>query len=107
FGDPTVDPRAAAFQDMFVRDNVGPLAATTLTDISMGTPDEFNSGQSHSSGSSEMDYAGPLAMRREGFRQRIWQALGELGSSVTPEQLAARARTQTCAGCHQLSNGAE
>lgn len=107
FGDPALDPRAAAFQQQLLRDNLSSLAATSLTDISMSTPDTFNSGQSHSSGSTEMDYATPLASQREQFRKQLWSALGAIGSGVTPEQLAARARTQTCAGCHQLSNNQE
>jgi hypothetical protein len=104
FGDPAASPRAAAFQQQLVRDNLSTLAATSLTDISMVTPDTFNSGQSHSSGSTELDYTTPLATQRDGFRAEIWRALGALGSGVTPEQLVLRARTQTCAGCHQLSN---
>lgn len=107
FGDPAADPRVSAFQQTLVQSNLRSLAATTLTDISMVTPDTFNSGQSHSSGSTEMDYATPLATQRDAFRRDIWRALGELGSGITPEQLVARARTQTCAGCHQLSNNAE
>ncbi|HEX6245239.1 MAG TPA: hypothetical protein VFZ61_30160 [Polyangiales bacterium] len=107
FGDPAADPRVAAFQQQLVRDNLEPLTATAVADIGMSTPDTFNSGQSHSSGSSELDYATPFATQREGFRQEIWRALGELGSGITPEQLVTRARTQTCAGCHQLSNNQE
>jgi hypothetical protein len=106
FGDPS-DPRAAAFQDQLVRDNVASLASTTLTDIAMITPDRFNSGQSHSSGSSELDYATYLATQRNGVRRALWQALGRIGSDVTPEQLVLRARTQTCGGCHELSNNQE
>jgi hypothetical protein len=106
FGDPS-DPRAAAFQDQLVSENVQSLAQTVLTDIGMSTPDQFNSGQSHSSGSNEMDYAFYLATQREGVQRRLWQALGSMGSSVTPVQLVERAKTQTCAGCHQLSNSVQ
>ncbi|MET0287745.1 MAG: hypothetical protein ABW352_24870, partial [Polyangiales bacterium] len=106
FGDPR-DPRAAAFQDHLVSTNVASLAQTVLTDISMNTPDRFNSGQSHSSGSTEMDYASYFGTQREGVQRKLWQALGTLGSSVTPPQLVERAKTQTCAGCHQLSNNVE
>ncbi|MDB4975718.1 MAG: hypothetical protein JWN48_4059, partial [Myxococcaceae bacterium] len=107
FGDPAANPRAAAFQQQLLRDNLSGLAATSLTDISLTTPETFDSGQSHSSGSSEMDYLTPLATQRARFRRELWTALGALGSGVTPEQLALRARTQTCAGCHQLSNNEE
>lgn len=104
FGDPGADPRVAGFQQQFLRDNVGSLAATSLTDISMATPEEYNSGQSHSSGSPEMDFASYFTPRAKSFRVELWRALGKLGSDVSPEQLLSRARTQTCAGCHQLSN---
>ena len=107
FGAPAAHSRAQAFQDFMVRENVSKLAATSPPDIGMVTPEEFNSGQSHSSGSKEMDFATPFATQREGFRRRVWQVLGALGSDVTPEQLVARALTQTCAGCHQLSNNAD
>lgn len=106
FGDPS-DARARDFQQQLVRDNVASLAATSLTDISMITPNTFNSGQSHSSASSELDYQAALATQREGVRLSIYRELGRLGSDVTPEQLVERARTQTCAGCHQLSNNRE
>jgi hypothetical protein len=107
FGDPASDPRVAEFQLQLVRDNVASLAGTGLTDIAMSTPDAFNSGQSHSSGSPEMNFATTLSMQGSTLRLAIWRALGVLGSDITPEQLIARARTQTCAGCHQLSNGEE
>jgi hypothetical protein len=90
-----------------VRNNIATLAATSLTDIAMVTPDEFNTGQSHSSGSDEMKYVEPLATQKDGFQKAIWQALGKVGSKITPEQLAQRALTQTCAGCHQMSNNVE
>lgn len=106
FGDPA-DPRAGAFQAQLVADNVASLAATSLTDISMATPDTFNSGQSHSSGSAELDYQAPFASQRYGVRLAVYRELGSLGSGVTPEQLVERARTQTCAGCHELSNNQE
>lgn len=106
FGDPA-DPRARAFQEQLVRDNLSLLAQTRLTDIAMVTPDVFDSGQSHSSGSNELDYLTPLATQRSGVRLAIYRELGRLGSGVTPEQLVERARTQTCAGCHQLSNNRE
>ncbi|MET0340494.1 MAG: hypothetical protein ABW252_05800 [Polyangiales bacterium] len=104
FGDPVPEPRARGFQDYLLRENVKRLAATSAPDLAMFTPDAFNSGQSHSSFSAEMDYATPFATQRNGLRRRIWQVLGTLGSDITPEQLVERARTQTCAGCHQLSN---
>jgi hypothetical protein len=103
FGDPAADPRAGAFQQQLVATKLSLLVETTVTDISLKNPEEFNSGQSHSSGSPEMDFATPFAKQR-GLRNQLYRALGALGSDVTPEQVVARARTQTCAGCHQLSN---
>ena len=31
--------------------------------------------------------------------------MNQLGSALTPEQIANRATTQSCGGCHQISNG--
>lgn len=39
------------------------------------------------------------------FRTALQTKLTALGSSLTPENVADRALTQSCAGCHQLSNG--
>ena len=105
FGDAANDPRAADFQAQFARDAVEPLLVRSLFDIFMDTPDRFNSGQSHSSGSMEMDLEGPFTAKKTNFRTQLWRALGACGSKITPEQLVRRAATQTCAGCHQLSNG--
>jgi hypothetical protein len=107
FGDPAQDARTGSFQAQLTRDKLSLLVQTSVTDISLKNPEEYNSGQSHSSGSTEMDFATPFATQRAGFRTELWKALGSLGSDVTPEQVVARARTQTCAGCHQLSNNAE
>jgi hypothetical protein len=104
FGDPALDPRAGEFQTSFLADNIASLASTSLTDISMKVDDRFNSGQSHSSGSQEMQYQNFFATTQTTFRMAVWRALGTQGCDITPEQLIARARTQTCAGCHQMSN---
>jgi len=104
FGDPASDAHAAEFQAAFLKDNVAALASNSLTDISMRVDDRFNSGQSHSSGSPEMQFQTYFAAAPRDFRLALWRSLGTLGCDITPEQLIARARTQTCAGCHQLSN---
>ena len=38
------------------------------------------------------------------FARAIQARLNRLGSTLTPEETVRRARTQSCAGCHQLSN---
>jgi hypothetical protein len=105
FSASSTHPKAQAFQDMFVS-QVETLAADSLMDISMEIPDTFNTAQSHSSGSNEMKY---LVNFGEGgaLGTDIDSELHTLGSDLTAANIVARAQTQTCAGCHQISNQAD
>lgn len=101
------DPRATSFQASFAAENVASLAASELTNIAMSTADTFNTAQSHSSGSAEMSYLYHFGVQPSAFRTSIQNQLTGLGSALTPDQIVARALTQTCAGCHRMSNGAD
>ncbi len=102
------DPASALAQkgdfDAFFPSQVASLAATSIAGIGMTLPEQFDSGQSHSSGSSEMNYplyfgGGPSALRTA-----IEGALASLGSSLSADDIVARAQAMTCAGCHKLSD---
>jgi hypothetical protein len=88
----------------FAANAVASLAAANLSDIGMSTPDEFNAAQSNSSGGTENNYPANFA-ENASFATAIQAAIPE-GTVLTPEDIVARAGTQSCAGCHQLSNDA-
>lgn len=91
----------------FLPTQLGGLAASNLNGIVMEVPDEFNSGQSHASGSIDTSYLAQFGTGDSALRTALLDALAAAGLSLTPEQIVARAQTQTCAGCHQLSAGAD
>jgi len=105
FSETSTHSKQAAFKDSFV-DQVESLSANQLTAISMNVPDTFNSAQSQASGSTETNY---LANFEDGgsFAERIEDRLAYAGSELEPVDIVARAQTQTCAGCHRISNGAD
>jgi hypothetical protein len=96
-------PQAPAFQSYFLT-QLGSLSATNLNDIGMDVPEQFNAGESQASNSTEsylaVNYAGG-----EAFGDAIQQKLSDGGSNLEAMDMIERAQTQTCAGCHQLSNG--
>ncbi|HTN86804.1 MAG TPA: hypothetical protein VL242_24065 [Sorangium sp.] len=107
------DPRGAAFQSDFLGalDGLVPLGDDE-NDISLRTlpnPDDYNSGESIAGPGSENDYAVQL-QGNTAFIADIDTALSPIllsrlwPGSVSAEQAAARATTQSCAGCHQLSS---
>jgi hypothetical protein len=91
-----------AFQSFFIT-QVESLAATSLTGIGMRSDDRFNTAQSEASAGGENDYLVNFEGNLD-FSQSIQQRLNQLGSALTPADIVARAQTQTCAGCHRLSN---
>ena len=88
----------------FAANAVGTLAAANLSDIGMHTLDVYNAAQSNSSGGIENNYSANF-LENTSFASAI-QAAIPAGSGLTPENIVARAGTQSCAGCHQLSNNA-
>lgn len=102
-----LDPRAAAFQAELLVQNASSLAADQLTDIAMLNDDLFNTAQSHTSRSREMDYLYHFGTEPSALRAQLEVQLATGISGLSPDDIVARAMTQTCAGCHQLSNGKE
>jgi hypothetical protein len=99
---------AADLQRVFL-DDVGALASPTVPGISMTTESEHEAGESEAArDNNQSRYVFHFA--RDGgqssFRSALAARLTTLGSSLTPDNVVARAQTQSCAGCHDLSNGA-
>jgi hypothetical protein len=95
------------FQAEFVS-QVKSLAVDDPAAISMSTPDEYDSAQSQANASEESDL---LVQFENGGRlaeaiQTELDNLG-LGTKLEPMDIIARAQTQTCAGCHHISNGTD
>jgi hypothetical protein len=112
FGSPS-DARASAFQSAFVS-SVSRLAINDLNRFNYAPSDQFNGGQSDI-GNPDSVYtnqfasapgATDMATGPSVFGSAIQAQLTALGSSLTPIQIVARAQALSCAGCHQLSNGA-
>ena len=94
----------AYFQAHFLG-QVAALAATALAKIDLQVPDQFNTGQSLASGSSENNYLAQFALGTlpNQFEADIQGALTGMGSSLTPANVVARAQALSCAGCHRLN----
>ncbi len=98
-------PNAAEFQAFFPS-QVGDLNATSLSSLRMDVPDIYNSAQSEASGSMETNYLLNFGTAPSSFRSAIDAALVTAGSPLSARDIVARAQTQSCAGCHRLSNNA-
>ena len=97
------EPRTRPFMRHFLT-QVDELAVPDLNRFFNSIPDEFNAGQSNSQGSennyvSHFDPSGRFARAIEG-------RLRAMGSRLSPTEIIRRSQTQSCAGCHQLSNPA-
>ena len=106
-------PNTAPFQSDFIA--TGQVEALSPQDerkITMAISDQYNAGESTSSTAStrgtDNEYAvhllagGPLSP----FFQGISARLASSGrADITPIDIANRATTQSCAGCHELSSG--
>jgi hypothetical protein len=96
---------AADFRTFFPS-QVAKLSGTSVAGLDMATPDVFNSAQSQASGSSaaEMRYPDHFGTAASPLRTALQTELTSRGSTLTPDDIVKRAQTQTCAGCHRLSN---
>jgi hypothetical protein len=102
----STNPNAAGFQTEFVT-QVPRLASADPNLIAMNVSDVFNSGQSQASSAvTETNYPYNFGTGPSAFRDAIQSALTTLGSSLTPDDIVARAQVTACAGCHRLSNNA-
>ncbi|HEY4058207.1 MAG TPA: hypothetical protein VGM39_16455 [Kofleriaceae bacterium] len=89
----------------FVEDfalSVRALATNDVSTIGMNTGDLFNEFESRSQ-ALDVVYE-QLTPATSPLRPAIQRELDAIGSTLDPQDILARATTQTCAGCHQVSN---
>jgi len=98
---------AAAFRGFFPT-QVSNLNAGSVPGLDISTPDAFNTAQSQASGASaaEMRYSVQFGTGESTLRTSLQAQLTTLGSTLTPDDIVARAQALSCAGCHRLSNNA-
>ncbi|MBT5218727.1 MAG: hypothetical protein HOM16_04480 [Woeseia sp.] len=102
FSEQFTNPLTVPFMRQYIT-QVDELDADRITQIAYTVPNRFNSGQSTEQQFSESDY--PAHFNSNGLFSSLIQArLNRIGSNLTPDETVSRARTQSCAGCHQLSN---
>lgn len=103
FRDGGTHPRTAAFQQFFPS-QVQKLALADINRFDMATTDSFNAGESNvnTTGNYTTTFSTTGA-----FAGAIRAELTRIGSALTPANIVARAQALSCAGCHQLSNGAD
>ena len=103
----STDARSVSFRSEFV-EKTGQLAASSLMGISVDVDDDFNTGQSVSQGA-ENNYVTHFdagVSSDPSFSNAIAQELAAIGNTtLTPRNVVDRALTQSCAGCHRLSDG--
>jgi hypothetical protein len=103
FNDANPHPLGPAYRNQFL----GQLSALSPQDVNaigMSTTAQFNAGQSNAQGT-ENNYLFQLNQGNPaGFKQAITNQLALLGLPLTADNMATRATTQSCGGCHQLSN---
>ncbi len=95
-------PLAPAFQGAFVGE-LGSLLGGDLGTLRLSASQEFDEYESVSQFSDTVLYKRHASAP---FRAAIAGELAARGSALTVDHVLARATTQTCAGCHELSNGA-
>ena len=98
--------RTADFQ-AFLPAQVNTLSGDTIPEIAIAIPDTYNSGQSEANGNPESNFAAQLGVEPSPLRLALQASLTAAGSSLTVDQVVARAQAQTCAGCHRISNSAD
>ncbi len=105
FNPNSTHPQASQFKSFFIS-QVQSLAVNDVNTFNYSVPDQFNAGQSDAQSSGGVDdyvaqFAGPSA-----FRTSIQNELNRIGSTLTPDNIVARAQALSCGGCHQSSSGA-
>jgi hypothetical protein len=95
-------PLAAEFRSHFVT-QVKSLAVNNVNTFNYVVPDKFNAAQSVPEQMAPNDYLMMFTMNGQGstFRNNIQAQLTSIGSTLTPENIVARAKTLSCGGCHQ------
>ena len=100
-----VHAKASAFQAFFPG-QLGNLSGSTLPTINFEVPDSYDSAQSQASGL-ENSYVTHFGLLSGALRSALSTALASAGSTLTPDNVVARAQAASCAGCHRLSNNAD
>ncbi len=103
FRSDSTHPQATAFQATFV-DQVEALAAGSIADLDVDFPAQFNTAQAQASATGENNYLAQFGSGPSPFRTAIAARLTTLGSTLTADDIVARAQALSCAGCHRLSN---
>ena len=103
FRSDSTHPQAAAFQAAFI-DQVEALAASTIGTLDVDFPLAFNTAQAQASVTGENNYLSQFGTAPSPFRTAIATRLSQLGSTLTPDDIVARAQALSCAGCHRLNN---
>ncbi|WP_233582418.1 RCC1 domain-containing protein [Corallococcus sp. CA053C] len=103
FSPTSTHPLAADFR-AFLPGQVAMLATPDINLFNYEVPERFNGGQSLAQGS-ENNYSVQFGAGGT-LRSALQTELTRIGSPLTPDQLVQRAKALSCAGCHELSNGA-
>ncbi|HEX5749737.1 MAG TPA: hypothetical protein VFZ09_26130 [Archangium sp.] len=98
-------PLAGSFQNVDFPGQVSNLAINDINLFSMAFADNVNSGQSDAQSPLENHYVNQAA-GNAALMNNIQLKLNAIPSTLTPPQIVARSMALSCAGCHQLSNGA-
>ncbi len=103
--DETVNqPLGASFRTDFLN-QVATLSNADINSIGMSTASQYDDGESIEGGPgvppTAMDYKAAFA-NSPNFKNGIQTKIAS-GSRLTPDDIVARAQTQSCAGCHHLS----
>jgi hypothetical protein len=107
FNPASTHPLASDFQNVIFPDQVASLAINDINLFTFTVPDAFNSGQSDQQNPTENQYVNQFGTAPSTLRTNIQSALNAISSTLTPQQVVARAQALSCAGCHHLSNGAD
>jgi hypothetical protein len=103
FRDGGSNPQTAAFQAFFPS-QVQKLALNDINRFDMFVNSQFNAGESNVNATGNYS---SLFSATSAFAGAIQAELTRIGSTLTPANIVARAQALSCAGCHQLSNGAD
>ncbi|HEX8704374.1 MAG TPA: hypothetical protein VF815_36420 [Myxococcaceae bacterium] len=93
------------FQGTAFPNQVGALAVNNIHTFNMTLADKFNAGESDSQAPSFNSYVSAFGTAASTFRSNIQVKIPST-SGLTPDHIVARAQALSCAGCHELSNGA-
>jgi hypothetical protein len=98
--------KAPGFQSWFVSTAVPALAsATDVNELALPDADGFNTFESVSEpfpgDPTNVEFAGDA---EASLTTKVQAKLTKLGSSLKPQNIYDRATTQTCGGCHEVSN---